>query len=73
MLVLDDCRIMVDESINPPPDAARTSVVYLCLDDIFAYHREVRRRGIHAPSISHTSCGQPRASSIHRSVLMPCS
>lgn len=40
MLVLDECRLMVDESINQPPDAPRTTVVYLYPDDIFAYHRE---------------------------------
>jgi catechol 2,3-dioxygenase-like lactoylglutathione lyase family enzyme len=53
MLVLDECRLMVDESINQPPDAPRTSVVYLYPDDIFAYHRDVRRRGLDVPSIGH--------------------
>ena len=57
MLVLDDCRLMVDESINQPADAARTSVVYLYPDDIFAYHRDVRRRGLDVPSISHPFYG----------------
>ena len=46
MLALDDCRLMVDESINQPPDAPRTSVIYLYPDDLFAYHRDVRRRGL---------------------------
>ena len=44
MLVLDECRLMVDELIDQPPDAPRTSVIYLYPDDIFAYHRDVRRR-----------------------------
>ena len=57
MLVLDDCRVMLDESINQPPDAPRTSVIYLYPDDIFAYHREVRRRGLDVPSISHPFYG----------------
>ena len=50
MLVLDECRLMVDESINQPPDAPRTSVIYLYPDDIFAYHRDLRRRGVDAPA-----------------------
>ena len=57
MLVLDECRLMVDESINQPPDAPRTSVIYLYPDDIFAYHRDVRRRGLDVPSISHPFYG----------------
>ncbi|WP_203321886.1 VOC family protein [Pseudoxanthomonas beigongshangi] len=57
MLTFDECRLMVDESINMPPDAPRTSVIYLYPDDIFAYHREVRRRGVVVPSISHPFYG----------------
>ncbi|MCH6483670.1 VOC family protein [Pseudoxanthomonas sp. LH2527] len=57
MLVLDECRLMVDESINQPPDAPRTSVIYLYPDDIFAFHRDVRRRGVDVPSISHPFYG----------------
>ncbi|RDZ28157.1 VOC family protein [Lysobacter silvisoli] len=57
MLVMDDCRVMVDESINQPPDAPRTGVLYLYPDDIFAYHREVRRRGLDLPPISHPFYG----------------
>lgn len=57
MLVMDDCRLMLDESINQPPDATRTSVLYLYPNDIFAYHREVRRRGLEIPSISHPFYG----------------
>jgi catechol 2,3-dioxygenase-like lactoylglutathione lyase family enzyme len=57
MLVLDECRLMVDESINQPADAPRTSVIYLYPDDIFAYHRDVRRRGLDVPSISHPFYG----------------
>jgi catechol 2,3-dioxygenase-like lactoylglutathione lyase family enzyme len=57
MLAFDDCRLMVDESINQPPDAPRTSVIYLYPDDIFAYHREVRRRGLEVPPITHPFYG----------------
>ena len=57
MLALDECRLMVDESINQPADAPRTSVIYLYPDDIFAYHRDVRRRGLDVPSIGHPFYG----------------
>lgn len=57
MLIMDDCHLMLDESINQPPDAVRTSVLYLYPNDIFAYHREVRRLGLEIPSISHPFYG----------------
>lgn len=57
MLVLDQCRLMLDESINQPPDAPRTAVVYLYPDDIFTYHRDARRRGLDVPPIAHPFYG----------------
>ncbi len=57
ILAFDDCRLMLDESIHQPPDIARTAVVYLYPDDIFAYHREMRRRGLDVPQITHPSYG----------------
>ena len=57
MLVLGECRLMVDESINQPADAARTTVIYLYPDDIFSYHRDVRRRGLDVPAITHPFYG----------------
>lgn len=57
MMVMDECRLMLDESINQPPDAPRTFVIYLYPDDIFAYHREIRRRGVDVPPIAHPFYG----------------
>lgn len=57
MLAFGDCRLMVDESINVPPDAPRTSVVYLYPDDIIAYHRQVRRNGLDIPPLDHPFYG----------------
>lgn len=57
MLAFDDCRLMVDESINQPPDAPRTTVIYLYPDDLFGYHRDLRRRGLDVPSITHPFYG----------------
>lgn len=57
ILALDDCRLMLDESIHQPPHTARTAVVYLYPDDIFAYQREMRRRGLDVPPITHPFYG----------------
>jgi catechol 2,3-dioxygenase-like lactoylglutathione lyase family enzyme len=46
MLHQDECRLMVDESINCDRDAARRAVVYLYPEDIADYHQQVRERGI---------------------------
>lgn len=51
MLAMDECRLMVDESINQPADAPRTFVLYLYPDDVHAYHRELRGRGLDVPPI----------------------
>jgi catechol 2,3-dioxygenase-like lactoylglutathione lyase family enzyme len=50
MLCFDECRLMVDQSINPHPDASRPSVLYLYPDDIVEYHRQVRRSGLDIPT-----------------------
>jgi catechol 2,3-dioxygenase-like lactoylglutathione lyase family enzyme len=50
-------ELMLDQSINHPPDAMRTSVLYLYPDDIAAYHREVRERGLAVPDLEITFYG----------------
>lgn len=57
MLRFDDCRLMVDESINPHPPAPRASVLYLYPDDVVAYHRQVRANGLEVPDLSVTFYG----------------
>jgi catechol 2,3-dioxygenase-like lactoylglutathione lyase family enzyme len=57
MLRLDDCRLMLDRSINVHPDAPRTSVLYLYPDDIAAYHARVRERGLEVPDLDRTFYG----------------
>ena len=42
----DECRLMLDESINAHPDAPRQSVLYLYPEDIRAYHQQVRENGL---------------------------
>lgn len=57
MLRFDDCRLMVDQSINLHPGAQRASVVYLYPDDISEYHRQVRSNGLVVPDLDVTFYG----------------
>lgn len=57
MLCFDECRLMVDESINQQPQAPRDSVLYLYPDDISEYHARVRRNGVAVPDLDVTFYG----------------
>ena len=57
MLRFDDCRLMVDQSINLHPDVPRLSVLYLYPEDIVAYHAEVGARGVDVPALEVTFYG----------------
>lgn len=57
MLVFDDCRLMVDQSINVHRDAPRQSVLYLYPEDITEYHRRVRTNGLAVPDLDVTFYG----------------
>lgn len=57
MLRLDECRLMVDQSINPHPEAPRHSVLYLYPDDIVQYHQQARRNGLAVPDLDVTFYG----------------
>jgi catechol 2,3-dioxygenase-like lactoylglutathione lyase family enzyme len=57
MLVFDDCRLMVDQSINVHPEAPRQSVIYLYPDNIEEYHRQVRAEGLDVPDLETTFYG----------------
>ena len=56
-LFFDDCRLMLDESINAHPANPRDCVIYLYPDDIVEYHRQVRQNGLEAPDLSVTFYG----------------
>ncbi|MET0892179.1 MAG: VOC family protein [Pseudoxanthomonas sp.] len=51
MLQLDECRLMVDESINVNSSQPRAPVLYLYPDDIAAYHRQLRANGLEIPDL----------------------
>jgi len=57
MLRFDDCRLMVDESINAHPDAPRQHVIYLYPEDVRAYHQQLRERGVAVPDLDVTFYG----------------
>lgn len=57
MLTFDECRLMLDESINVHPDAPRDTVLYLYPDDIVAFHRQARANGIDVPELEVTFYG----------------
>lgn len=57
MLRFDECRLMIDQSINTDPDAPRQSVVYLYPENIVEYHGQVRKNGLPAPELNVTFYG----------------
>jgi uncharacterized glyoxalase superfamily protein PhnB len=57
MLCLGECRLMVDQSINPHPGVPRPSVLYLYPDNLAEYHEEVRRNGLAIPDLDPTFYG----------------
>jgi catechol 2,3-dioxygenase-like lactoylglutathione lyase family enzyme len=57
MLSFGDSRLMLDESINPHAGIPRIAVLYLYPDDIVAYHRDVRARGLAIPDLEVTFYG----------------
>jgi catechol 2,3-dioxygenase-like lactoylglutathione lyase family enzyme len=57
MLRFDECRLMVDQSINRHPEAPRQSVLYLYPDDIVDYHQQLRRNGLDVPDLDVTFYG----------------
>jgi catechol 2,3-dioxygenase-like lactoylglutathione lyase family enzyme len=57
MLCFDECRLMVDQSINIHREAARQSVLYLYPEDILEYHKQVRKNGVAAPDLDVTFYG----------------
>ena len=57
MLRFDDCRIMIDQSINKHPGGSRDSVLYLYPDDVSAYHATLRQNGVPTPDLDETFYG----------------
>jgi hypothetical protein len=57
MLRFDECRLMVDQSINAGRHSPRQSVIYLYPENIVDYHRQVRSAGLDVPDLDVTFYG----------------
>jgi catechol 2,3-dioxygenase-like lactoylglutathione lyase family enzyme len=57
MLRFDECRLMVDQSINLHRDAPRQSVLYLYPENIAEYHQQARDNGLAVPDLDVTFYG----------------
>lgn len=57
MLRFDECRLMLDESINAGAQARRQSVLYLYPENIADYHRQARNNGLDIPDLDETFYG----------------
>lgn len=57
MLRFDECRLMVDQSINAHPDQPRDSILYLYPENVVEYHKQVRANGLAVPELSVTFYG----------------
>jgi catechol 2,3-dioxygenase-like lactoylglutathione lyase family enzyme len=57
MLRFNECRLMVDQSINTHPDSPRDPILYLYPDDVVEYHKQVRRNGLAVPELDVTFYG----------------
>jgi catechol 2,3-dioxygenase-like lactoylglutathione lyase family enzyme len=57
MLRFDECRLMLDQSINAHPDTPRDSILYLYPEDVVEYHKQVRANGLPVPELSVTFYG----------------
>jgi uncharacterized glyoxalase superfamily protein PhnB len=57
MLCFNNCRLMIDQSINLQPNAPRQSVLYLYPENITEYHSQLQRNGLDVPAVNVTFYG----------------
>jgi catechol 2,3-dioxygenase-like lactoylglutathione lyase family enzyme len=57
MLSFDECRLMLDQSINLHRNSPRESVLYLYPENVVEYHRQVRMNGLDVPDLDKTFYG----------------
>ena len=57
MLCFDECRLMLDQSINLHWDAPRQFVLYLYPENLGEYHQQLRTNGLIAPELEVTFYG----------------
>jgi len=57
MLRFDDCRLMLNRSINTHPRAPRLGVLYLYPENVVKFHQQVRTNGVKVPELDVTFYG----------------
>ena len=57
MLRSGECRLMVDESIQPHPGTARPTVLYLYPGNVADFHARARAGGLEVPELETTFYG----------------
>ena len=57
MLRFDECRLMVDQSINRHPGTHRQGVLYLYPGNVTEYHQHLRKLGLSVPDLEVTFYG----------------
>ena len=57
MLRFDDCRLMVDQSINTNPTAPRQGVIYLYPENVAEFHQQAQSNGVTVPDLEVTFYG----------------
>jgi uncharacterized glyoxalase superfamily protein PhnB len=57
MLRFDDCRLMVDQSINTHPTAPRQGVIYLYPENVAEFHQQAQSNGVKVPDLEVTFYG----------------
>jgi predicted lactoylglutathione lyase len=57
MLRFDDCRLMVDQSINTHPSAPRQGVIYLYPENVAEFRRQAQSNGVKVPDLEVTFYG----------------
>ena len=57
MLCFDECRVMIDQSINLHRSGPRESVLYLYPESVAEYHTQVRKNGLTIPDLELTFYG----------------
>ena len=57
MLRFDECRLMLDRSINSHPSAPRMAIVYLYPENVQEFHKSAINNGLAIPEIDTTFYG----------------
>ncbi len=57
ILRFDECRLMLDQSINTHPDQPRDAILYLYPENVVQYHQQIRQNGLAVPELAVTPYG----------------